>query len=159
MWSWLVTIWVLRWWASSELQIFLSCLACCIGYSLDWRAILGCRLLLLLRFDYCVQSSSTALIEQSFEHVEVVLRAKQLRYVLRTKLLLLSLGRQRGPPWHTLHRNLMIAGRVRALGAVSATHARSRLTWIFIIIVKRATHGLSARANATLLSFIVEVRL
>ena len=53
----------------------------------------------------------------------------------------------------------MIAGRVGAFGAVSATHARSPLTWIFIIVVKRATHGLSARANATLLSFIVEVRL
>ena len=72
---------------------------------------------------------------------------------------MLSLGRERGPPGHTLHGNLMIAGRVRALGAVSATHARIPLTWIFIIVVKRATHSLSARANATLLSFIVEVRL
>ena len=99
------------------------------------------------------------MIEQSFEHVEVVLRAKQLRYVLRTKLLLLSLGRERGPPGHTLHGNLMIAGGVGALGAVYATHAGSPLAWVFIIVVKRASHGLSARANATMLPFIVEVRL
>ena len=99
------------------------------------------------------------MIEQSFEHVEIFLRAKQLRYVLRTKLLLLSLGRERGPLGHTFHRNLMIAGRVGALGDLSATHTGSPLAWIFIIVVKRASHGLSTRANATLLSLIVEVRL
>ena len=88
MWGRLVAIWVLRWRTASELQIFLPCLVCCIGYS-SWMAIFG----RLLRFDYGVKPSSTALIEQSFEHVEVVLCAKKLRNVLCTKLLLLSLGR------------------------------------------------------------------
>lgn len=53
----------------------------------------------------------------------------------------------------------MIAGGVGALGAVYATYAGSPLAWVFIIVVKRASHGLSARANATMLPFIVEVRL
>ena len=84
--------------------------------------------------------------EQSFEHIEILLRSKQLRYVFRSELLLLSLGRQ-GSPFvlHSFYRNLMSVARVGAIGTTAAgSNARGPLARISIVVVKRATHGLRA---------------